>query len=145
MIPVSLWFTFFFFFLCLHRCRSRTKKTSKSPLLSSCIYTKSHLCQNRAADCAVWPSQGQPHVVHKPLCLAVRLSKAAPRTPPGWATCRAQTESHRPITTPSMHVHVHCCSPEVGHVPQSQAADHGVWILAVFPQGVDDQQGKLRV
>lgn len=30
-------------------------------------------------------------------------------------------------------------SPEVGHVPQGQAADHGVWILTIFPQCVDDQ------
>lgn len=28
--------------------------------------------------------------------------------------------------------------PEVGHVPQGQAADHGVWILTIFPQRVDD-------
>lgn len=30
------------------------------------------------------------------------------------------------------------CPPEVGHVPQGQAADHGVWILTVFSQRVDD-------
>lgn len=35
--------------------------------------------------------------------------------------------------------------PEVGHVPQGQAADHGVGILAVLPQRVDDQQGKLGI
>lgn len=36
-----------------------------------------------------------------------------------------------------------CKSPQVGHVPEGQAADHRVRILTVLPQCVDDQQRQL--
>lgn len=44
-------------------------------------------------DCAVWPSRVRPLVARKLLGPSARLSEAAPRTPPDWATW--DTHIHR--------------------------------------------------